>query len=611
MPLREPESPRTAPRAARSAAARMVRTADAKRARLSSENVQILLSTTATAFAAALLAGQLLREARLHLSSGACGPVPLGFLAVGGAVGLWLPRNIARRGQGTPAPASSELAGAVFAAAALVAGLIAAPAGWVVARLERWRELMVTAFMLPQPMALVSVVAPLVAAAFLAGATAAVALAALHGWHRTAHRQRLHIAPLWVAWCSAAAAGCFVAFQLHDANRFWYVPALLLFAAAGIAVLRRSAHAPETTVTTTSVAPRQSFEPVGTAAVLGVTLATVLATPSSGDGRFDITVFMALGVAIGVVLLRVCVRLAVGAEFSPLAAVLASFLLLEGGLGAFSPLAAAALATTGVALLGRQAAREARSIQHSLATVGVAAASAFAAAAFVLAVASSTLGARFALLIVTVPACGFLGLLLILNRKRGRAARAACLSALALWFVAALAAVGGASRDTRPPAVHVHPLRAMVVPDEDVLALASAADVMGVDLAAPAVTTIVIAGSVAGEKSIDAPLADRVMRRLGRRLMPGGRVVLEQPLDEGVAAFVARYVRKTNPAFGPATALTVSRGTGGERDAYRAILIGRDVPAWIAGREWPAGYDATLCPLGPAMSAEPAADRGG
>lgn len=572
-----------------------------------------MLCTAATAFAAALLAGQFLCEARLHMTSAASGPITLGFLAVGGAVGLWLPRNIARRGLGSPAPPSSELAGIVFAAAALVAALIAGPAGWTAARLERWRELLVTTFMLPQPIALGSVIAPLAAAAILTGATAAVALAALHGWHRTAHRQRLHIAPLWVAWCSAAAAGCFVAFQLHDANRFWYVPSLLLFAAAGTAVLRRSAEAPDATATATAngAAFRQPFEPHATAAALGATLATVLATPSGVDERFDTPVLMAIGVAIGVILLRVCVRLAVGAEFSALAAVLAAFLLIQDGLGGFSPLAAAALATTGLALLGRQAAREARSIQHSLATVGASAATAFAGAAFIVAAASSALGAGPTLLVVTVPVCVCLGILLVFDRRRGRAARAASLSTLAVWFIAALATVGGTAAGTRRPTPAPQPLRAALGPRAEVLVLASAADVLSVDLGSPAVTTIVIAGTPPDAAAIDAPLVDRVMRRLGRRLMPGGRVVLERPLDGGVATFVERYARKANPAFGPATELTVDRTAGGADDAYRAVLIGRDVPAWIGGRAWPAGYDATLCPLPPAMSAGSPAGHGG
>ena len=94
----------------------------------------------------------------------------------------------------------------------------------------------------------------------------------------------------------------------------------------------------------------------------------------------------------------------------------------------------------------------------------------------------------------------------------------------------------------------------------------------------------------------------RLLRRCETALRPGGRLVIELPADKLVR------VALTTPNSG-AYVLRIA----GREARYAALILGADVPAWLAPQPAPPGYDMWLyvvrCPDDVDDSTEPPAAR--
>lgn len=174
-------------------------------------------------------------------------------LAFGGVFGLLLPRTAIRRrlrlvgldpAAGVRPPVEPD-----FAAALTGALLVALACLWLVplslaAGLETYREFLTRHFMHPPAATRVLLLAPIALSLALVGASAAVPLIAVHGWHRLVTRSTSSTIVVWVAVLLAAAAGAGLVARVERAAALTAVSLLATFTAGLVAVLRRARAAP-------------------------------------------------------------------------------------------------------------------------------------------------------------------------------------------------------------------------------------------------------------------------------------------------------------------------------------------------------------------------------
>ncbi|MBI5863022.1 MAG: hypothetical protein HZB38_00645 [Planctomycetes bacterium] len=558
----------------------------------------VLLVAAFSAFSVALMCGISVRELRLHLMERNADCVVLGPLALGTAIGLWLPNHWMRRNAAAgrdcaPPPTAVSITTLALAVLALLGG--AATSG-----LERWREVLATQTVAPAAFRWIALLAPISILQVALGISAALMLVAVNCWHRAAQRQRLHTAQLWGAWLFAAAVGGSVALLVQDPNRLWHLPALLLFVVAGASALvrRHGAAAPAIHEGHTESKRTYSLAAAAMAAVIGVGISEPIRGIPTGGLLEQPFVAVSWGAVVGLVLSRVLLRVGMGSDFAPLLAILGSFVLVQTGFGMSRLTVVCALVVAGIALLARRAARSCRNIQDALWLVGGSAATSLAMTSFVSSLLiSASRSFTWAMALLTL-ANLTLGVLLLVDAGYGRPGRAAALTALAMWLLTA-----PASRDLSPALLEGGEVRL----SEGAQAARNALDAgldsrefradaaLGlVDFDGFSAELVIVPSPVGSGARLRVPIASRTLRRIGRMLTAGGRIVLEKPLDPSLEQVVTRYSGRTNPPFGPAYELRVE-GPGTD---YEAVIIGRDVAQWVSGRAWPPGYDATLRPFG-------------
>jgi len=102
----------------------------------------------------------------------------------------------------------------------------------------------------------------------------------------------------------------------------------------------------------------------------------------------------------------------------------------------------------------------------------------------------------------------------------------------------------------------------------------------------------------------DEALVERVVRRLVARLVPGGRVVIEQPAEPGLRGAAQRALCAAMGSSPPAYRLVVASG----RERYEAIAYGRDIPALVRRTATYTPFQVTLEPV-KSVSGRPSSRR--
>lgn len=466
-------------------------------------------------------------------------------LSLGVLAGLWIPREIIRRrlARASERPASPVVADSDFAAslsgsvvlvlALLWSGLLA----WV-AGAETLRALAAQRFLLPAWGKLAALLAPPLVGLFLAGLLGTITLVSLHGWYRALTFPRMPIAGLWVTMLLGAAGGAAAVVVLEPRWIPW-AAILMLFMAAWVTGLRPRGSPPARPVTPV-VGPLPWRE-----------LSTAL-----------------LAVAAAAVLLGVVQRLAMR-QIEPTAA----------GLGA------AALWTATGALAGPVLARAAWLRGH--AATSSAAALLLAGLTCVLLPPGSPL--RLGL------ACGLISLTIVVSAQHAalrlasvQQALTTCGLTVAAGFFIGLTATGVFARSppkmavagahvALPPAVQ----RAVALLETDRAVIIADTGALGsLDLRADAPRVLILGpGSMSPR---DPQRRGRLLRRIVRTLGADGRMVLVGG-DESLGDVLGR--RELWPAGWRAYRLDDAADPP-------VVLIGSDIPAWLAHARGP--HDAPV-----------------
>lgn len=569
-------------------------TAPAAQHLLLSDAAPVVIAASLCGFAFLFLIGQSVREARLQLPPLASEGLLFAAIGLGFAASLYTHRRTAENGGSRCAFLSPEM---TFAAAALLAAIPCLLVAWSTAGLERFRELLAVRSIAPPVVLRCALALPLLAGALFAAFSVVRAVLALHHWHRCILHQRLRAVVLWIALVTSAGLGGGVALVVRDANRYWPVSALLLFAAAAIAALNRS-HADQVAATSAARWPqtiRKSWL-ITSLLLAAMSAAATLPQPDTSDfpafGQPLAFVVLMLGGSGAFLLVRLASRLHIGIDYVPLAIPLVAFVQSAVPASALRAVIAAILLLAGFALLVQHAARAAHSIPFSLSTVGAAGSLGFALIALSLAFISDDLALRWTRFGLAAACVIAAGLLVWRSTSRG-AACSACVTACMLWLLV------GPLLPARPSQTRLTPVASDEFRDEIRLRLvdqlhgktsiAADADAFS-DLDSISGDCLIIAASSHCSESADALRAGRYLRRMSRAANAGGRLIFEEPLDGLLAATLDRYAKRARPAFGPVYDLRI-RGPASE---YRAAIIGPDVEPWLAERAWPHGYQVQL-----------------
>lgn len=481
-------------------------------------------------------------ELQLHVvGTRSAASLSIAGVCAGVVLGLWYPRQLIRRrlgAAGSTPDSSVELEFAATLSGVLLAG---AALGWTaaivaVSTAEDWRWLLIRRTTLPAAVLLPLSVAPSVAALSLVGALSATALVAMHSLHRFMTRPRTNITRLWLVLLAAAAASAIATMSIGSLRASAASAIVLAFAAAVIQCVGPPRGLVSQRVRFDEASPWRGWKlarALAVCALSGLALgASVCAAAPSGmasTSRLPVALAAAgfacggLGVAVGRLLLSAgapprSMLAALGAS----GAVLTAAALVAGGGGAvakFSVLCTAAIvATASFVLAGREAA-------HAL----------------------------------------------------GRPQRA--LAWLA-WPTAAGLSVGGllsciaAGPDAAPadvsPRERVAPLlarRGLATVWAPLAPAASGASAWSVDLGGPR-WDVVVVDAAGVDDDLSPRLAARLLRRVSRSLVSGGRIALLAPPP---ALRDALQWRRTN---------VYTLDAPGESTPV-AWLAGPDVPGWV------------------------------
>ena len=558
-------------------------------------------------------------------------------ICAGIAVGLWLPRQIIiRRLRGRTSFDAAGLtdesaqtdAGGAGTAASLVGGLFLTTGVILLLLLlgaeaaESARLFLTERFTFPLRLTRALIWAPPLVGLTLAGACGTTALVALHGLHRLAASSRARISQLWLVIVVAAASGALATRTLAADAGAIVIALLPVFGAGLVTTFRRwpsmNGARPSPPAVVTNLASQPLFAAVVSAVAIGY--AVVLALAEKAPPPLPIENVMALGglgVAMGLLLGRWA-----GRRYGKTRADLAALLFLLGltwilpyhwfvAGDAARLLAVAGIGAACIVLAARRVALMCENMQYVLSVVGVC-----VALGLTLALVSAPLwidllpAARIGLLL-SLGIVAVVGILLLLDPRMPRRLRRPGLITVGIWLLItpALARRPAAgepvdeSADARRAAwadasalgrgmLQTRSFRTKVVGDPT----ESAASGWQIDMSQEQSDVLIVARGPISAKSARRGL--RIARRfLGRcltTLRRGGRLVIEQP--DGALAQAAFGALRQNAAGGPwdAYLLEISPLIG---RPYAAVLFGRDVPAWIAGREKPPDAEVALFPV--------------
>lgn len=115
------------------------------------------------------------------------------------------------------------------------------------------------------------------------------------------------------------------------------------------------------------------------------------------------------------------------------------------------------------------------------------------------------------------------------------------------------------------------------------------------DLRGPAWDVIVLAASPGAPPVVplDTDRARRLLRRCAVALLDGGRLVIELPAEHLAEA----AVQPRGAAEAESTPRAYLLRVAGHGERYEALIVGRDVPAWLGQRPELPGFDVLLYPV--------------
>ena len=581
----------------------------------------------------------LLRELAYHVSPpGRAAAYTGAALCVGIVLGLWVPRSVIRRrlarlnrrptdeGEGDRVAADAStpnnepdlgFAASLTGVLILVLGLL-----WVLsyagaATLETYRQLLTHRFCYPAGVTHVLLWSPTCLGLVLIGALATTALSALHGWHRLVTAPHTKVAELWAVILSAAVLAGVATGRIESPAILGLLAPLAVLLAGALSVFRETGAAswyvrkPPRSCAAAEVLPLLMAAVAAT--VTGTALLSLLARgplPVSGLGVQTAVLTSAL--LGGLIFARLLLRWPWAAQTAPLVLLLSAAALLlpytmllaawaesdlmRLGLGAFCSSAC-------VVLIGRRLGRASGSVQYALSWVGVAVAAGMGLTLAVGPLCAERFGAAMLPVTGALIAMAVAGLVLILDAGTGTAVRLTGLVTIGLCLLLVPLSPGTppdanyATRQTERPSAESPATRAgrnLLTPS--VLRTACVCPSGGVvdgqrrsawqiDLGGRRWDTLLIEQTPheAWQKQ-RGPDVHRLMRRCVSALARGGRLVIELPADALAEAARAHLA--------PAHRLRVARGD----DVYEALVLGRDVSAWIAERPRPEGFDVSLHP---------------
>ncbi len=502
-------------------------------------------------------------------------------LAAGVILGLWLPRRVIRRHLegGTAGTASQDtereppadpdargqaargveydFAAALTGALVFVLGLAWVLVAVLAATLEDYRGVLTHRFVLGPGLTRVALLAPLHGALLALGMIGATALVALHGWHRLVTQPVTGIARLWLVMLVAVGFGAVVLAGATPRVTLCLAAPLATFLAGIVAVGRRPVGAASPRIEPDlRMSPARLWRPLlavgASAALAGAVL--VAATPVTGataGAGPGVLAALCGALAIGVVLACAALRMSSrAAELAPVCFLFAAVACLwpesatrDGAfLDAGWRVGLAGMATAAcVVFAGRSVAIQLGRTQRALAWVGAVVA---AGSGLGFAVAPGRVGTT------PEPTAGRNDALVV-----GRT----------LLETSGLSSVRVSLARAGPRA-----------------SMPSAWDL---DLGGNRWDVVILTRDQPPDQALprSADDARRLLRRCEAALRPGGRLVVELPADKLVR--VALSTRQSE-----AYVLRIA----GREARYAALILGPDVPAWLAPQPAPAGYDMWL-----------------
>ncbi|MGD8454152.1 MAG: hypothetical protein PVJ57_20250 [Phycisphaerae bacterium] len=554
-------------------------------------------------------------------------------LGAGVVLGFWLPRVVIRRRLPALADAPASVAEGGVApefAASLVGGVVLAGALlWTVLcgmawGMESYRAFLTRHFVLPASTARAVLLLPLSVGLAFAGASAATTLTALRGWLRVRAPMPHAHALLWAIMLAAMTLAGTVAFAWPQRNGLTLVALLASFSAAIFAVgrLRRRGGAASPRPSSrpaADIAPAEQEQPydntsaagvaVVSACSAGLALAGVLTGELPEATQLGRMIAVAAGGAlIGLLLGRWVLR------WKGLASALLVVLFGTGGAwalmlavhgGGLLRLSAATIcAAAGLVLVGARLRDVYGSTQRALAYTGSVTAAIGGAAALAAGVWPARLGVNASTVLVVLLATAAAGLVLANQRTGRRRWSVGGAVVLGIWLVLLVGVYGsapGAAPTGTPPTSKVFPLVQWIGnrPGSPIGRICAArfpaagceASAWDVDLGGPRWALLTITPTADGTVDADLSrrLGRRVVQRCTRALARGGHLLLELPA--GALAHAAQDVARQQQADGWSSYLL---RVAGPPHAADALVVGPDVPAWVAQQPWPADVVWTL-----------------
>jgi hypothetical protein len=592
----------------------------------------------------------LVRELTYHASPPARAATYSGAaLCVGIVLGLWVPRSVTRRrlarlnrrladegdaeriASGTSTPDKGPdlgFAASLTGVLILVLGLL-----WVLshagaATLETYRRFLTHRFCYAGDLTHGLLWSPTCLGLVLLGALATTALSALHGWHRLVTAPHTKVAELWAVILSAAALGGVAASRMESRSMLGLLAPLAVFLAGALSVFRETGAAswyvqkPPRSCAAAEALPL--LMAAFAAAVTGIALLSLLAGgPLPSDALGVQTAVLTGALLGGLILARLLLRWPWAVQTAPLALLFSAAALLlpypvlsaawanpdvvRLGLGALC-------ASACVVLIGRRLGRASGSVQYALSWVGVAVAAGMGLTLALGPLCAEWLGSSMLLVTGGLIAIAVAGLALILDAGTGTAVRLTGLATIGLCLL--LVPLTPATLRRAPhrpdladettwesPAARAG--RSLLTPHIFRTARVSPGWVPGpgqrrsawqIDLDGRRWDAVLIERTSYEAWQIKRePDAHRLIRRCTGALARGGRLIIELPADALTEAARAD--------LSPAHRLRVAR----RDDVYEALVFGPDVPAWIAQRPRPEGFEVSLHPA-PQPSGARAAD---
>ena len=581
----------------------------------------------------------LVRELAYHVSPPARAATYTGAaLCVGIVLGLWVPRSVIRRrlarlnrrptdeGEGARVAADAStpnnepdlgFAASLTGMLILVLGLL-----WVLshagaATLETYRQFLTHRFCYPAGVTHVLLWSPTCLGLVLIGALATTALSALHGWHRLVTAPHTKVAELWAVILGAAALGGVAAGRIESRPILGLLAPLAVFLAGALSVFRETGTAswyvqkPPRSRAAAQALPL--LMAVFAATVTGTALVSLLASGPLPSGALGVQTTVLTGALLGgLILARVLLRRPWAAQTAPLALLLSAATLLLPYpmlLAAWADpdlmrLGLAAVCSSAcVVLIGRRLGRASGSVQYALSWVGVAVAAGMGLTLALGPLCAERFGAAMLPVTGALIAMAVAGLVLILDAGTGTAVRLTGLATIGLCLLLVPLTPGTLRRATQAPqradgALPESPAaragRSLLMPRIFRTARVSPSwgteqghrrSAWQIDLGGRRWDTLLIERTPqeAWQKQ-RGPDVRRLVQRCTGALARGGRLVIELPADALAEAARARLA--------PAHRLRVARG----EDVYEALVLGRDVSAWIAERPRPEGFEVSLHP---------------